>query len=152
MRSLVLLAFVLSTAQAQTMEARREKGEMLARATLMREAAVKSEDAFKKMKLVEGCAEVAKIFVAAPDHLEDILVRMDFSRRNVQRTRDEAYDLLRSSHRMDLRCRSDAHRDVDPGDMEDALKRAGRTLRRHLEVIERESTSFENGFHYEYDL
>jgi hypothetical protein len=152
MKYLALLALVISTAQAQTMESRREKDEMRARAALMRDAAVKGEDAFKKMKLVEGCAEVAKLFAAAPDHLEGILARMDFSRRNVQRTRDEAFDLLRSSHRMDLRCRSEAHQDVDPDQMEDTLKRAGRTLRRHVEVIGRESTSFDNGFRYEYDL
>ncbi len=154
MKAFVLFSLVLSAtfAQAQTMEARRAKDEMVARATLMREAAVKGEDFFKRVKLAEGCVEVGKLFAAAPDHFEGILVRMDFADRDVRRIRDEAYDLLRSSHRMDNWCKTPDHGDVDPDMMADLLKRAGRNLRRHIQVIQRESTSFNNGFEYEYDL
>jgi hypothetical protein len=151
---LLLVSLLLSAnlSQAQTMEARGNKVAMLARIDRMQEAISVGRNEFNLIKLAEGCAQVKALTDLSERHLRGILAHMDFSRRRVQRARDESINLLRVTVLMDNQCQSRDFGQVDPDVMENSLKRMVRTLRNHKRLIERESTSFHNSYYYRYEF
>lgn len=152
MLMLLSLLFSANITLAQTMEARGNKVAMIARIDRMQDAIATGRNEFNLIKLAEGCAQVRTLSELSEEHLKGILGHMDFSRRQVQRARDEAINLMRITVLMDDRCGSRDFGQVDPDNMEDQLQGMIRTLRAHKRLIERESTSFHNTYYYRYEF
>ena len=153
MRYILLSLIFCFGAQAQTMEARKGKQEMLKRAAEMRLASDEAQELFKSILLDEACEQVNFIFKEMPNHLSSIMSRMNIFDRKIQRLKDESLHLLREVHKLNNSCGLGENKEfVDPDKSRKFLKDFSKKIKKHEKVIKKSSTDYNNTYYYQYEF
>lgn len=151
---LILLSLLFSLgAQAQTMDARRAKEEMLQRTHAMRVASDEGQELFRNIQLEEACKQVDIIFRVMPNHLSSIMSRMNIFDRKIQKLKAESLELLKEVHRLSNKCEmGEIEVSIDPDKARKFLKDFSKKIKKHEREIKRSSTDFNNTYYYQYEF
>jgi hypothetical protein len=148
--ALLLVAF---TAMSQASTSNPKKVEMLSRAEELRLIALSGEGFFDDNKLLDGCSSVDELFRGIPQHLIDIMSRMDAFDKKVVQMKNESLELLKETHRLNNRCTNGSdYQFVNSSQAEKHMKDAARMLKRHYGLIEDRPTDYNNSYYYHYDF
>ncbi len=153
MKLILFTLFLSLGAQAQTMDARKAKEEMLKRAQDMRVASDEAREMMGDLKIEEACQKVNFIYKEMPQHLSSIMSRMNIFEKKIQALKNESLELLQESHRLNNRCeRGDSFEFVDPDKAGKFLKDFSKKMKKHEKVIKKSSTEFSNTYYYQYEF
>jgi hypothetical protein len=154
MKTIITLMLIVSMpVLAQTMEAKRKKTEMIERAQTLRLAAETAEELFENEQVTEACGHVSELFRGLPAYLTSIMSNMNIYDKKIKKMSKEALSLLSDFHAIDQRCKKGENfQFVDPKKGEKLMKTARKTLKRHINVIEDNSTSYNNAYYYNYEF